>query len=115
MARVKNPLVQVAVLYVVALLSASVGGEAGALAATGLMTVFAVVNPLTCALGTAWWVQTVASSALFALLFAALGATPGVAALREGAMVFLLPLVVYAAAVPVGGLLRLSRARRADR
>ena len=45
------------------------------------------------------------------VLFVLLGATPGVSAMGEGGMVFLLPATVYLGAVPVSGLIRAWRWR----
>ncbi|MCC7035626.1 MAG: hypothetical protein IT179_22635 [Acidobacteria bacterium] len=114
MARLRNPFVQAAVLYVVALGFATVAGEAGGMAAMAAMSVFAVLNPLTVAFGRSWWVHTVASSVLFTALLAVLGATPAIATMREGAMIFMLPFMLYAAIVPMGGLVRLWRWRRSQ-
>lgn len=113
MRRFTSPVGQLVVLYVLTLGAATFGGEPGALAAMGLMTVFAVANPLAAGLGTGWWAATFISAAGFGLLFALVGATPAVKAMREGATVFVLPAMVYLAAAPLSGLVRVWRWRAA--
>ncbi|MGE0816929.1 MAG: hypothetical protein AB7O28_02750 [Vicinamibacterales bacterium] len=109
MRRLTSPVVQLVALYVLALGAATFGAEPGGLAAMALMTLFAVANPLVAGLGTGWWATTFISATGFGLLFALVGTTPAVKAMREGATVFLFPAMVYMAAAPLSGLVRLWR------
>ncbi|MEZ5292902.1 MAG: hypothetical protein R2745_17610 [Vicinamibacterales bacterium] len=109
MRRFTSPIGQLVALYVLTLGAATFGREPGGLAAMALMTLFAVVNPLVAGLGAGWWATTFISATGFGLLFALVGATPAVKGMREGATVFLLPAMVYLAAAPLSGLVRLWR------
>lgn len=106
MRRLTSPVVHLVVLYALALGAALLAGAPGGIAAMAAMTIFAVVNPLVVAFGESWWISTLIAAMGFGVLFAALGATPAVRAMREGATIFVLPAMVYLAAVPLSGLIR---------
>ena len=46
------------------------------------------------------------------VIFVAVGETPGLKVLREGAMVYLLPMMIYPVAVGVSGMIRVTRWRK---
>lgn len=119
MRRLTSPVGHLVVVYALALGAATLAGVPGGMAAMAVMTAFAVVNPLVVALGDTWWVSTVLSATGFGVLFAVLGATPAVRTMREGATIFVLPAIVYLAAVPLSGVIRgwrwmSARARRSQ-
>src|SRR5262245_40865393 len=59
------------------------------------MCLLSAAGPLACALGDNWWLYTFLTGFAWVVTFVAVGETPGVKTLREGAMVYLLPLMVY--------------------
>ena len=77
------------------------------------MTLYSIAAPLACALGTQWWLKTLLTGAAWVAIFFAVGEMPGLKAIKELAMVFLLPMMVYPLAVGVSGLIRLARWREA--
>jgi hypothetical protein len=73
---------------------------------------FCVGAPLASAFRAHWWLETILAACVWVGAFFALGVTPGVVAVRELAMVYLLPMMVYPPAVVVSGLIRSARRRR---
>jgi predicted CDP-diglyceride synthetase/phosphatidate cytidylyltransferase len=103
------------VLYAVILAAVAVAGSAWILVALGASLVFCVANPLACALRQAWWRETLVSGVLFLgtlFLYSILDGM-GAIRLREDSMVFAAPVIFYFVAVPVSGVIRLIRWRRA--
>ena len=76
------------------------------------LCLFSVAAPLVCALGDDWWLHTFLTGFAWVVTFVAVGATPGVKALREGAMVYLLPMMIYPLAVAISGVIRAVRWRK---
>jgi hypothetical protein len=81
-------------------------GEAGSAVAMLALVIFSVANPLLCLVRPPWLVGTSVSCVAFGVSFVAMGATPGMAAMREGAMVFIAPLVGYPACATLSGIVR---------
>jgi hypothetical protein len=101
-----HPFGLLALAWMVGILPVVVGGEAGAIvSALGLATM-GVAQPMISAFFDRWWFHSAIGVVGWAALFLALGALPQVVALRDGAMVYLLPFTVYPAALGVSGLLR---------
>ena len=76
-------------------------------------SVYSVAAPLACTLGTHWWIKTVLTGVAWVAIFFTLDVLPGIKAIRELAMVYLLPVMIYPLAVGVSGLIRLTRWRDA--
>lgn len=89
--------------------------RAGPLVSVVALSAFALAHPALCAVRAWWWASTALGVAAFTVALAAVGAAPPVTALREGAMVFLLPFTLYPAAVVVSGLVRAWRWSRGRR
>lgn len=107
----------VTALYAVILAAVAFAGDVWLLVALGVSLVFAVLNPLACAFRSAWWLETIVSGAFFLgtlMLYQALH-DMGALRLREDAMVFLAPVLLYLVAVPVSGIVRAARWKRAPR
>lgn len=104
---VAHPFGLLALAWLVGILPVVVGGEAGALISAFGLAAMGVAQPLLAAFGTRWWFHSALGLVGWAALFVTLGSLPQVEALHEGAMVYLLPFMVYPAALGVSGLLRL--------
>lgn len=103
------PFASIAVLYAVSLGGVAIAGRNWLLVGFLASVAFAIVNPILCAFGGRWWRDTAVSAMAFVgtfVLYGALG-DAGVIAIREDAMALLGPLMVYLAAVPASGLMRL--------
>jgi len=99
--RLLRPFPLLGVAWLVALLPLAILGAGGAfLSALGL-GVMAVVQPASALFVAHWWRHTLLSVAGWIALAVAIGAMPGVAAMREDAMVYLLPLMAYPTALAV--------------
>lgn len=107
----------VAALYAVIIAGVAFAGDLWLLVALGASLAFAVLNPLGCAFRGAWWLETIVSGAFFlgTLLLYDLLNQMGAVRLREDAMVFLAPVLLYLVAVPVSGIIRATRWKRATR
>jgi hypothetical protein len=74
------------------------------------LCVFAVVDPALNALRPSWWVGAVLSIGTWLILLSGLvGLADNLNRLRESTMVYLLPFMIYPAALLVSGLVRLVR------
>lgn len=80
--------------------------ENGALVSLLVLSAFALVHPVLCVVRPPWWAHTIVGTVAFGFAFVAIGVSPSVEALREGAMVFLLPVTLYPAAVALSGAVR---------
>jgi hypothetical protein len=76
------------------------------------LCLFSVAGPLVCALGENWWLNTFLTGFVWVATFIAVGETPGLKTLREGAMVYMLPLMIYPVAVLISGPIRAARWRK---
>lgn len=77
------------------------------------LSLYSVAGPLACAFSDRWWLNAVLSSAGWLAIFLVVGALPATTALREGATVFLLPMMIYPCAVLLSGIIRVVRWRAA--
>lgn len=103
---VAHPFGLLALAWLVGILPVLVGGEAGALVSALGLAAMGVAQPMISAFFDRWWFHNAIGIVGWAALFMTLGALPQIAALREGAMVYLLPFMVYPAALGISGLLR---------
>jgi hypothetical protein len=87
-------------------------GTGGALAAFFVMLGFSVLNPVLCALRPRWWANATSSFVLWFVVFLLMGRTPGVARMRESAMVFMLPVMIFPPALLLSGVVRWFLERR---
>lgn len=103
------PFASVVALYAVSIAGIVLAGRNWILVAFLASMAFAVVNPMVCAFGDRWWRDTVESGIGFVGTFVmyAVLAEADVISLREDAMGLLGPAMLYAAAVPTSGVLRL--------
>jgi len=109
MSRLRSPFVWIAIGAVVTLAPLVSSHWPGWLVALGGLCLYGVANPLMCALGGHWWRDTFVSAVAWIVIFATAGALPGMTVLREGATVFLLPMMIYPTAVAISGIIRLIR------
>jgi hypothetical protein len=110
-----SPFGLLALAWLVGILPVLAGGEAGALVSALGLTAMGVAQPMISAFFDRWWLHSAIGIVGWAALFMTLGGLPQVVALRESAMVYLLPFMVYPAALGVSGLLRLVLWLRACR
>jgi len=109
MHRLRSPFVWMAIGAIVTLVPLVPTHGPGWMVSLIGLCLFSVANPLTCALGDHWWRDTVLSAVAWGAIFAAIGALPGLKTLGEGAMVYLLPVMIYPVAVAISGVIRLIR------
>jgi hypothetical protein len=77
------------------------------------LTVFSVVDPVMNVRRRSWWLGAILSAGTCLFLFAVLAATAdALAPLREDALVFMAPMMLYALALGLSGLVRFFRAAR---
>jgi hypothetical protein len=103
---VAHPFGLLALAWLVGILPVVVGGEAGALLSAFGLAAMGVAQPMISGFLDRWWLHNAIGVVGWAALFMTLGALPQVVALRDGAMVYLLPFMAYPAALGVSGLLR---------
>jgi len=83
-------------------------GEATAMVAMGALTAYSVLDPVVNVTRRSWWSGAAISCAVWLALFLALPAfSEAVAPVREGLMVFLVPMMVYPTALVLSGVARL--------
>jgi hypothetical protein len=111
MSRLRSPYSWIPIGAALTWLPMIVAQEIGWVFSLAGLCLFSVVSPLTCALGSHWWRDTLISIAAWIGIFMVLGMLPAITILREGATVFLLPMMVYPVAVLISGLVRLARWR----
>jgi hypothetical protein len=103
----RTPLGLLALTIVASLSLVLIAGEPGALASVFIMSAYSVLGPLACALGRRWCIDTLVSVYAFGVIYVGILQTKAVADMREGAMIFMMPMLIYPFAVPISGLLRL--------
>jgi hypothetical protein len=108
----RSPLVWIAIGAVGTLAPMMIPSAAGWPVSLLALCAFSVAGPLVCALGENWWLHTFLTGFAWVVIFVAVGETPGLKVLREGAMVYLLPMMIYPVAVGVSGLIRVARWRK---
>ena len=85
-----------------------IAGQASILVALGATTLFAAVDPLFNFTRRSWWLGAILSAGSWLALFAILSAAADkVAPMREGAMVFMLPMMIFGGAIALSGFARL--------
>ena len=108
----RSPLVWIAIGAVGTLAPMMIPNGAGWPVSLLALCLFSVAGPLTSALGENWWLHTFLTGLAWVVTFVAVGETPGVKAVRELAMVYLLPMMIYPVAVGVSGIIRMTRWRK---
>ena len=103
------PLASVVLLYAATLSAAVLAGRNWIAFVFLAAAAFAVINPILCAFGQAWWRDTLLSAVGFVGTFVMVGALAeaGIIPMREDAMGMLGPMMIYFGAVPTSGLVRL--------
>lgn len=111
----RSPLAWIAIGAIATILPMAVAGESAWPVSLAGLCLFSVASPLAGGLGHQWWRDTVVSLVAWVVIFVIAGQLPAMNALREGAMVFMLPMLIYPVALLVSGVIRLVRWRRASR
>jgi hypothetical protein len=82
------------------------GGELAAMISAFGLTALGIAQPMVSAFWPRWWLHAAVGVLGWAILFVTLGVLPQVTALRESAMIYILPIMVYPAALALSGLVR---------
>jgi hypothetical protein len=78
--------------------------------ALAALSLFSVADPLLNVFRRSWWMGALVSAGTWMALFITFAATANaIEPMREGAMVFLLPMMIFAGALPLSGIVRLIR------
>jgi hypothetical protein len=103
------PLVSVVLLYAATLAAALLADRNWLFFVFLAALAFAVINPILCAFGHAWWRDTLLSAVGFFGTFVMVGALANadIIPMREDVMGMVGPVLIYLGAVPASGLLRL--------
>src|SRR5262245_5150550 len=108
----RSPFVWIAIGAVGTLAPMMIPSGAGWPVSLIALCLLSVAAPLACALGANWWLNSFLTAFAWIVTFVAVSEMPGTKTLREGAMVYMLPMMIYPIAGAVSAVIRLVRWRK---